>query len=435
MFALLILVVYAASWGRQRAEAGLDAVESELEAEIVAELWRGTPAGAVEAQGLGITNLPGDPGEIITKVEMRDLGKDWARVELTLQPTADGPSYRQTRVYRASERGWVRTQPTAAQWGTRRQLTSKYFVFAYHTTDDDAVMQAAPQLDALFTEMHTYLDESLVAGAMITITIDPEPSHATGQLSPGIVVASPAAALTPSDVGPSEVLLQSLVLALYDRLAKNALTAHATSGQRFRLLNALRLWFIWEHDLPLGVWRAPLVQWVFAAPNDTQRLAADDIPTFAHDLCAHHTLWVRYPLDVAVPVLCWQNGADEEQVTVWRYQGMIPYISPSSLLYGATANANEESAPAELRLPEPGPYAILLATVFEYMTVTYGRDRLPLLLAAIPQHERAETLIPAVFGVTANEFEASWRAYLAERYALENVMTSGSWTDPLSVSR
>jgi hypothetical protein len=417
MCALLILAVYAGWWVWQRAQAGLDAIESELETEIIAELWRG---GAVDAQGLGITNLPTDPNEIVTKVEMRDLGTDWAVVEVTLQPTAEGSSYRQTRVYGARERGWVRVQPTAARWGAERQLASKYFVFAYHTTDEDAVMQAAPQLDALYAEMYTYFHGSLVASEMLTITIDPEHSHAAGQLHPGIVVASPSASLVPSDVAPSEVLLQSLVLALYDHLAKNAFTAHGSSGQRLRLLNALRLWFIWEYDLPLGVWREPLVQWVAAVPHDTQHRDAVDIPAFARDLCAHHTLWVRYPLDVAIPILCWQNGTDEEQIRVWRYQSMITYIAPSSLLYGAIANVNEESAPTELRLPEPGPYAILLATVFEYVTATHGRDKLPRLLAAIPQHQRAETLIPAVFGVTAKEFQADWQADLAEHYMLKD---------------
>lgn len=58
--------------------------------------------------------------------------------------------------------------------------------------------------------------------------------------------------------------------------------------------------------------------------------------------------------------------------------------------------------------------AVALATVTEYVTTTYSAERLPLLLAAIPAHERWETLIPAVFGVSLAEFEEGWHTYLAE---------------------
>jgi hypothetical protein len=43
----------------------------------------------------------------------------------------------------------------------------------------------------------------------------------------------------------------------------------------------------------------------------------------------------------------------------------------------------------------------------------------PLLLAKIPQHKRAVTLIPAVFGVPQSEFERGWHAFLVERYGLQ----------------
>lgn len=70
-------------------------------------------------------------------------------------------------------------------------------------------------------------------------------------------------------------------------------------------------------------------------------------------------------------------------------------------------------------LPEPGSDAIVLATVFEYVTATYDQEMIPRLLAAIPEHEQAETLIPAVFGVPLADFAQGWRAFLMERYALE----------------
>jgi hypothetical protein len=41
-----------------------------------------------------------------------------------------------------------------------------------------------------------------------------------------------------------------------------------------------------------------------------------------------------------------------------------------------------------------------------------------MLLTALPRHERWETLIPAVFGLSLEEFESGWRAFLEERYGI-----------------
>lgn len=48
----------------------------------------------------------------------------------------------------------------------------------------------------------------------------------------------------------------------------------------------------------------------------------------------------------------------------------------------------------------------------------YGRERLPALLRGLGEHETWDTLIPAVFSVSAGEFEAGWQAYVATHYAL-----------------
>jgi hypothetical protein len=61
-------------------------------------------------------------------------------------------------------------------------------------------------------------------------------------------------------------------------------------------------------------------------------------------------------------------------------------------------------------------------TVVEYAVMTYGRERLPTLPGGLvgargPGYETWDALVPAVFGVSAGEFEAGWQAYLAARYA------------------
>jgi hypothetical protein len=50
--------------------------------------------------------------------------------------------------------------------------------------------------------------------------------------------------------------------------------------------------------------------------------------------------------------------------------------------------------------------------VLDYATATFGVQKLPALLAALPKHERWETLVPAVFGLSLAEFENGWRRFL-----------------------
>jgi hypothetical protein len=68
--------------------------------------------------------------------------------------------------------------------------------------------------------------------------------------------------------------------------------------------------------------------------------------------------------------------------------------------------------------PSVVPISIAVATLIEYAVATYGRERLPALVASLSQHNNWETLIPAVYGVSAAEFEAGWQAYLATNYGL-----------------
>jgi hypothetical protein len=65
---------------------------------------------------------------------------------------------------------------------------------------------------------------------------------------------------------------------------------------------------------------------------------------------------------------------------------------------------------------EPVGRVVAMETIIEYVVVTYGRERLPRLFAALGQHGSWQSLIPAVFDISADEFEAGWQSYLAHQY-------------------
>ena len=61
---------------------------------------------------------------------------------------------------------------------------------------------------------------------------------------------------------------------------------------------------------------------------------------------------------------------------------------------------------------------LAFVALIEYAIQTYGVGRLPLLLAGLQQSVTWESLIFSVFDVSIEEFEAGWRAWLAEEYGV-----------------
>lgn len=78
-----------------------------------------------------------------------------------------------------------------------------------------------------------------------------------------------------------------------------------------------------------------------------------------------------------------------------------------------------ESAGASEQWSQPGPTAYATAhTLVEFILVTYGNDSVPLLLDAFAEHDSWETLTPALFHLSADEFEEEWHAYLRRHYPI-----------------
>jgi hypothetical protein len=64
---------------------------------------------------------------------------------------------------------------------------------------------------------------------------------------------------------------------------------------------------------------------------------------------------------------------------------------------------------------------IALATLLDYAVTTYGRKETDTLWAVLHEHKTWETLIPAVFGVPVEEFEAGWQAYLIDMLSSDDI--------------
>ena len=429
LLVVLVLVLAGGWWLWGQAQRGLDEIERELEAAVISELWSATPKYGHATRALqeptaqNTVKLQEDVGKVIRQLDILNLGKDWAVIEVLIQPTVAGPTYRQTRVYQHRDRGWIRIEAAAAHWGVARHLESDYFVFHYYALDEKAVTEAAARLDAFYLTLNASFGGHEAVAEKLTIRVDPEwlPGKVLPHLTPqqawasALVVASPSAMLVPVEVIPGDVLLQSLVLSLFSDFAKESAAYSKVSSRE--MYNGLRLWLIWENELPLAIWRKPLVKWVFGYSQSTAGQKAFAVPEFAHDLCEHHKLWMRSPLHIGVPIQCWSQEEGEERILAWRFRQSLLEIPLASQIY-LPVPLDDLSVWHQLPEPEPTATAVALATTFEYVASTYGAERVLLLLAAVPEYEAAETLIPAVFGMHVAEFESDWRAFLFNRYGI-----------------
>ena len=60
---------------------------------------------------------------------------------------------------------------------------------------------------------------------------------------------------------------------------------------------------------------------------------------------------------------------------------------------------------------------LVASTVVEYAVQTYGPATIPILLDGLTRYDSWQTLIPAVYGVSATQFERAWLTYVQTHYS------------------
>ncbi|MEZ4862679.1 MAG: hypothetical protein R3C14_15295 [Caldilineaceae bacterium] len=105
----------------------------------------------------------------------------------------------------------------------------------------------------------------------------------------------------------------------------------------------------------------------------------------------------------------------------WQWQDMFllhRYNAQSiSLAFVHDVIHAPEGANEEWSQPSPTAYATA-NTLVEFILVTYGDDKVSALLDAFTEHDSWETLTPALFHLSADEFAEQWHAYLRKHYPI-----------------
>ena len=301
----------------------------------------------------------GDAAQVpVVEIRNVELNGDLALVEvLVAQPGAPWATtpYRETRFYRRVEGRWLRTAPDASFWGPQRTVETEHFRFLFQQRDAEAVAGALAEVEELYAALRR--DVGLGppdADEKLTIEVVPRSNVVYWRFSDDrLTVPSPALAPVPVHLSPAARLMQSIAYPLAGRVVGEARQRTQIKFGWWPVVNGLHLWLSWEGSPLPSAWR------YYVEGLLRERLSKPA------------------PLRLA-DLMTW--GVDR-----WDWQGQWMQIMAAEALV-------------------------------DYAVTTYGRDRLPALVQGLSQYGAWEALIPAVFGVSAEEFEAGWQAHLAARY-------------------
>ncbi len=353
---------------------------------------------------------------VLQTVEILD---DQAVVSIITTAQNGAPAYRQTRFYRRTPTIWLRTEPDAALWGPERSLETPSFVFRFRQNDAPAVIAVASQIEALsmtirqnFGLASTPNTEKMV----IEVSMTQRPGYATSWFGAPehILVPSPAVYRAPVALTDAELLAQSIAFPLREQVLTQASDQYQIGAAWQPLVSGLALWQVWDLNLPLAAWQEVIAQWIYTDLPAAQPGQAIPLPAHYTALCAAHKLWMPSLVQMHIPLLCGDQGVAAEYYPLGYARN--PPLRLEQLAVPASSATYLEVAETDQVI-----YAtqmVALATLLEYAVTTYGRERLPALVAGLGHYDTWDTLLPAVYGVSAAEFEAGWQAYLAAHYGI-----------------
>lgn len=428
---ILLTVGIGAAYARQEALKGVKAIEQDVQTAVKVEQWAHQNAPELSADTLVDGEASTDVNQTVRKeqsvlaafasgglpdpalhIQETWFKDDIAAAKLTLStPARDGNApvdFRQTRFYRETGQGWLRTRPDPSLWGSSLTLETDNLLWQYRRRDHVAVTHIADQIDSVYVKLLRDYGLKQSAGEeklVIQIRVDAVPGLILLYDSPAesIVVTSPSVHLVPVDRTDAEILAQTVALALLKHMWAQAVAQHDIS-ESWPSMAGVSLWELWEMGLSLSEWQDEVVQWVFGDIASYAGNSEIKLPARYRDLCAAHGTYMTTPIAIGIPLSC-----DEDNDSGPIHDNVLLVGLHGDNLTTLQAVYLHSTIPATVQLGHP----IIAYTVVDYAVTVYGRERLPDLVAALGQYDRWETLVPAVYGVSLGEFEQGWREHVA----------------------
>lgn len=264
--------------------------------------------------------------------------------------------YREERFYRRIDQRWLRTVPPAEYWGTPRELATNHLHFLFYERDAAAVAEAAPKLEAAYVGMYETLGIVDAPPEKQVVAIVPRPVGRWAGASAALEVTSPLLARIPEGQSDADYLAFEVMGWFTYRSVRDS-TPNMAVRYLYRwpiLVWGLRGW-LREDLLPSpSPWRAEAVELLREVQDKYLPLDLDAITDLRGD------------------------------VRPSREQVILRYLSAESFI--------------------------------RYVVDTYGRDRLPDLLAALVRYGSWDEIIPRLYGVSVPEFVEGWNDYIQAEY-------------------
>ena len=267
--------------------------------------------------------------------------------------------YRETRFYKTSEHGWLRTIPDPAFWGEHHIQETPHLRFEYRARDAAALDPEVAHLEILYLALYQMLHLAAPSTTeKLTFVITPDLIRGVGSTGNRLAVTSPLMAKVPAELSATGYLSQTIVSRMTYRALMTMITdqqpGDSYSYQWRTLQRALRGWL---RTTLLGQ----------PGPWDIQ----------AEAIFRFH-MKQRLPLHLNMLLTNNRIPLDDRDYSMWQY-------------------AATES-------------------VVDYAVTTYGQQRLPALIHGLRADEAWDELIPNVFGASVADFEQGWNHYLARKY-------------------
>jgi hypothetical protein len=396
---LVVLVMGAALYLWRTAESGAQLLEDELRATVAAEQRFSSPSRA----GQDGHDLPA-PAATVQAQEITFHG-DVASVQVeTTHAEPDGRTYssRQRQFYQSTAAGWVRVPPTSADFGSLQNHETEFFIFFYHRMDGAAVEAVAAELDAIYAGLRQdYGLPPAVERVVVELVIDLPSATMDCHRPNQLCIQSPALAALPADLSETEALQLWVLNALVNQVRSDAIEKGPFQYDWQYATYVLPRMQMRRHSDLLSAWQTELVQWLYRiearAPKPDEEMLAQELAR----LCDTHQILARQTLfAVAVPTgLC---------------------LAPPMLDLRYLAKYKPPDRLGQLYLPDPDRVVtdvswvrvLTFDTLLDYAVATYGNDALPALVEGFRRYNSWSTLIPAVFDISAEEFERGWQGYL-----------------------
>lgn len=313
---------------------------------------------AKELMQLWLNSSPEERARV--KVEIVDVemngGLALAKM-LVAQAVDNGPllRYHQYRFYRQVDGQWLRTFPSTSYWGEYERLHTDHLRFEFRSRDAEIVLAAAPRLEKIYVDLYAAVGvkpPQLANKLTIRVVERDRPGWAVNQDRLNV----PSFMVTVADPAMNDVeaFSQTIISNLAFLVLRESQTAQG--GNRFVL---------WSELFP------GLHNWL------------------TKEQSGHPLMW-----ESRMATALQRQLAEQGRLTL------------NGVSYGL---GNSGRSPWQWR-------TLALDSIVDYVVAQYGRERLPEFIQALSLHHSWNTLVPALYNVSVDDFERGWNEHLHQNY-------------------